>query len=107
MRLSVLLASVLATGSALQAYARPASFGSLSPASGNYIDIDAIVPGEAQTETETEGKMSGFNEEAVYRATDLDDGDGRGAPHMPGWVDPRSHNGSMLDVSSAMVREWG
>lgn len=36
---------------------------------------------------------------------DLDDGDGTGAPHMPGWVDPHKRGGSMLDLVGNGLRE--
>ncbi|CAD6884021.1 unnamed protein product [Tilletia controversa] len=48
----------------------------------------------------------GFDEDAVYRATDdLDDGDGRGDPELPGWSDPRLGHGSMLDLVGNGLRE--
>ncbi|PWN50889.1 hypothetical protein IE53DRAFT_386777 [Violaceomyces palustris] len=47
----------------------------------------------------------GFDEEAVYRAFDLDDHDGTGSPDAPGWIDPRIHSGSMLDLVGNGLRE--
>ncbi|MCO5585309.1 hypothetical protein L7F22_039242 [Adiantum nelumboides] len=46
-----------------------------------------------------------IQDEHAIHATDLDDGDGRGAPHMPGWKDPRKKGGSMLDLVGNGLRE--
>jgi hypothetical protein len=50
-----------------------------------------------------------FNEAEHYSKTintyDFDDGDGRGKPGMPGWVDPRDRGGSMLDLVGNGFRE--
>lgn len=50
-----------------------------------------------------------FNEAEHYSKTintfDFDDGDGRGKPGMPGWVDPRDRGGSMLDLVGNGLRE--
>lgn len=46
-----------------------------------------------------------FDADAVYRAVDLDDGDGTGDPSEPGWVDPRKYGGSMLDLVGNGLRE--
>ncbi|KIS71721.1 uncharacterized protein UMAG_00159 [Mycosarcoma maydis] len=46
-----------------------------------------------------------FCEDAVYSALDLDSGDGSGDPDLPGWIDPRTYGGSMLDLVGNGLRE--
>ncbi|SJX60191.1 uncharacterized protein SRS1_11505 [Sporisorium reilianum f. sp. reilianum] len=46
-----------------------------------------------------------FSEQAVYDALDLDNGDGTGDPELPGWIDPRTYGGSMLDLVGNGLRE--
>lgn len=41
----------------------------------------------------------------TFTSFDLDDGDGRGDPHMPGWKDPNAGGGSMLDLVGNGLRE--
>ncbi|KAL9938834.1 hypothetical protein V8E36_002553 [Tilletia maclaganii] len=72
---------------------------SSSPASSSGLSRKAL---EAELALYTDG----FDEDVVYRATgDLDDGDGRGDPDQPGWVDPRANQGSMLDLVGNGLRE--
>lgn len=53
--------------------------------------------------------IEGFDEAYHYARTvssfDFDDGDGRGREGQPGWRDPRSHGGSMLDLVGNGLRE--
>ncbi|GAC96769.1 hypothetical protein PHSY_004353 [Pseudozyma hubeiensis SY62] len=46
-----------------------------------------------------------FSEDQVYSALDLDNGDGTGDPDLPGWIDPRTYGGSMLDLVGNGLRE--
>ncbi|UZJ56810.1 hypothetical protein CBS101457_006130 [Exobasidium rhododendri] len=50
-----------------------------------------------------------FDEGEHYRKTigefEFDDGDGRGTPGLPGWIDPRESGGSMLDLVGNGLRE--
>lgn len=56
-----------------------------------------------------DSKFDKFDEAKHYSQTvgsfDFDDGDGRGKPGMPGWVDPRDGGGSMLDLVGNGLRE--
>ncbi|EST09788.1 hypothetical protein PSEUBRA_000172 [Kalmanozyma brasiliensis GHG001] len=46
-----------------------------------------------------------FSEPQVYSAFDLDSSPGTGDPSLPGWLDPRTHGGSMLDLVGNGLRE--
>jgi hypothetical protein len=63
----------------------------------------------AQTHANESIQWDHFDERTHYHNTvgafDFDDGDGRGAPGMPGWIDPRENGGSMLDLVGNGLRE--
>ncbi|EPQ32033.1 uncharacterized protein PFL1_00231 [Pseudozyma flocculosa PF-1] len=77
-----------------------ASSSPLAASSFPPVALDANI-----TPKDLEVYNQGFDEDAVFRASDLDDGDGTGDPKQPGWVDPRKNGGSMLDLVGNGLRE--